>query len=371
MKPSLVAAATPLRRFLLGTLLALATILLSPRQSQAVEVQCIEASKYKYLFHIFGGDRAKFADYLGVDPARLPEPDMCRAILVTGRIEPSKRGSVHEDPDFSQLAHAIVENRGWLAAVYLSSPGGTVGTAMRLAMLTRMFWLKSYAPGATFLYTPDFLASSDIASAEDKPTILADLPDDLLAGWRIYRQMVEAQVPIELASGPRGRCTSACTYLLAAGVDRHGTPYVHRGRRVAGSRTAGAEEPALADLIEVLQRSEAHVAALYRHMDAGEEVVRLYQSTSTAAVSPAFMPRSPRFIADHLRRTCKADINVGFIPHRGQVEKCVAMSHEKERLRQYAKWCGDNCDRPALYQIVRRKIEDLAPGRGQGTRHPN
>jgi len=47
-------------------------------RAAAIEVQCIEASKYKYLYQIFGGDSKKFAAYLQLDGGKLPNPEHCR-----------------------------------------------------------------------------------------------------------------------------------------------------------------------------------------------------------------------------------------------------------------------------------------------------
>ena len=56
-------------------------------RATAIEVQCIEASKYKYLYQIFGGDSKKFAAYLQLDAGKLPNPEHCRAALISGGIE--------------------------------------------------------------------------------------------------------------------------------------------------------------------------------------------------------------------------------------------------------------------------------------------
>jgi hypothetical protein len=328
----------------------------------AVEVRCIEASRYRYLYQIFGGEAQRFAEYLQVGKARLPDPDMCRAVLVTGQIEPHRPGNPDDDPDFERLAQAIVANRGWLATLYLSSPGGTVGTAMRLAVLTRMFWLKTYAPGGTFLYVPDFLAPPDFSRTpgEIRELTVANRESALFSGWDVYAEAVRAHARVELPLGARARCTSACTYPLVAGIDRHGTPFVHRGRRATPHQQDRSDgEASIADAIELLQRSEARVVALYRHMDAGEEIIRLYQSTAMTAVSPAPMTRSPRFLADHLRQICKIDVNTAPAASTGQTEQCIAAAHERERLRQFARLCGESCSPSMLLRAVRSRLQTL------------
>jgi hypothetical protein len=346
--------------------LALVIGLTLSESARALEIKCIEGSKYKYLFQIFGDDPERFASTFQIEKSQLPDPEMCRAILVTGPFKPIRRGDSEEDDDLFQLYRAIAENRGWLATVYLSSPGGTVGTAMRFAFLTRMFWLKTYAPGATFIYTPDFFVPPTFSDRGTEPAdfLAEDLPPDLLSGWQKYRKSAEPHSRIELPAGVTGRCTSACTYPLVAGIERYGTPYVHRGQRAKVVGKPGQtrpDEPSLADLVELLQRSEERVVAFYRKMDAGEKVIRLYQSTSTATVAPASMSRSPRFIADYLRLICRVDVNAPVTSKRGLAELCVAAAHEKERLRQYAKLCGDACDRRMLWRHIGRQIRELDP----------
>jgi hypothetical protein len=345
------------------TTLALACLLSAAalQSAAAIEVKCIEASRYKYLYRIFGGEAHRFAEYLQVGGVQPPDPDMCRAVLVTGVIEPHRHGNPDDDPDFERLAQVIAANRGWLAALYLSSPGGTVGTAMRLAVLTRMFWLKTYAPGRTFSYVPDFLGPPDFSTVADEFGELAvpRLPPAFIAGWRAYADAVRAHARIDLPTG-RARCTSACTYPLVAGVDRIGTPFVHRGRRASASQRDGSDaEASIADAIELLQRSEARVVALYRHMDAGEELIRLYQSTATTVVAPAPMTRSPRFLADHLRQVCKVDVNAPRVEIPELTAQCIAAAHEKERLRQFTRHCAEACSPAALLSLVRTRLQAI------------
>lgn len=355
--------AVALRYGLLAAALALATCV-ARHPAQALDIRCIEASRYEFLFQIFGGDAGRFAQYLELDTARPPTPGLCRALLVTGRFEPFRRDNPDDDPDFDRLFRAIADNRGWLAAIYLSSPGGTVGTAMRLAVLTRLFWLKTYAPGGPFLYVPDFLASPDPSAASAEPVGLpaANVPRALAFGWQNYRQAVEGFSRVDLPNGRRAWCASACTYPLVAGIDRHGTPYVHRPRRAATSRgdDSGPHDPSPVEIDELLQRSARRVIALYRHMDAGDEIVRLYQSTPTAALSPAPMARSPRFVADHMAQVCPTEVAAPGVGRESAVAPCVAAAHEKARLRHYATLCGDACDRAAILRAVRQTLTDIA-----------
>ena len=124
-------------------LLALSTSVLSPQAARALDVQCIEASKYKHLYLIFGNDRRKFAQYLRLNEASPPDPEVCRAVLVTGPIEPRARSRERGQPtDPDKLLQAVADNRGWLATVYLASGGGNIGAGLIIAEMTRMFWLN-------------------------------------------------------------------------------------------------------------------------------------------------------------------------------------------------------------------------------------
>src|SRR5262245_4290450 len=77
-----------MRRVGLGLLILAIVGLAGVGRAAALEITCIEASRYKHLYKIFGGDARKFAAYLQIDPGRLPNPEHCRAALVSGKVEP-------------------------------------------------------------------------------------------------------------------------------------------------------------------------------------------------------------------------------------------------------------------------------------------
>ena len=126
----------------------------------AIDVKCIEESKYKHLYQLFGGDVRKFAAYLDIDQNHLPDPEICRAVLVSGGI-----GGAN---DREKLLDAVVHGKGWLAAVYLNSGGGSVWTGQQLGYIVRAFRLKTFTArnaGNKIFYEPDFaLAPSSPAS---------------------------------------------------------------------------------------------------------------------------------------------------------------------------------------------------------------
>jgi hypothetical protein len=235
-------------------------------------------------------------------------------------------------------------------------------------------------------------SSGDAVKRSDR---LSDMPPpepvrELAAGWRRYQKIAPYRV-----KGPQkaNRCASACSFLYVASIDRHGLVYVHRPR-FGTKKTAGKADKnkridtdrTMTDTLEGMQRSEASIIALYRQMDAGEAILRLFERTSSATVTPALSERFPRYIADYLRDKCGGDAiglerteaaaraalakNASNVraekalnevrAKRNRVETCVAASHEAERLTQFAKYCpGGVCDRKAIGNAVRSKVNAL------------
>ena len=261
----------------------------------AIDIRCIEASKYKYLWQIylwqiFENNPKKFAEFLGIEGSQLPEPETCRAVVVTEIIEP-----LSAKPDYSamereadKLLEAIARNKGWLAEIFLASPGGNAGSGLLLGEQARLFWLKTNAvDGDAFEYIADFAALPSIKTARGsaKPANKSpDVIDELSAGWRSYLEATsEAARTLRFATG-QGRCQSACSYVHSGGVDRRGITYVHRTRAVPTSHSVFAifKSFIVAPAIEV-------VMAYLKHMDAGGDVLRKTQSTPAVVMrgSPA------------------------------------------------------------------------------------
>lgn len=359
--------------------------------ARALEVTCIEASRYKYLYRIFNDDRARFAEFFGADAKRLPPPEACRAVILTGTIDKPQRGE-NQGTDFDRLLAAIQAGRGWLATLYLATPGGNVGMGLRLANLTRMFWLNTYAvDGPSFDYVPDFLGARGPGSAPEP------LPPELQQGWERFRAATGALSHVELASKRERRCVSACTFIHTAGIYRHGPAYFHRARRGRShkQRDGGtAEASSMADMLEGLQKTEQRIVAHYRKMDSGEEAIRAYESTATQTTARAKLPAFPRYIGDYLRKLChthprrksgertaaRAALTGGAdepsdnakpsaeqeqeAPRRGlsiEARQCIAAANTREQHNQYAKLCYDGCDRATLIRETTKRIRALLP----------
>ncbi len=380
----------------------------------AIEIECIEASKYKYLYQLFNNNRARLAAFLNVDAKRLPDGEKCRAAVIRGGIVSAsvakKSGSL---PDSAKLLQVIEQNGGWLATLYLISGGGNVAMGMELAQLTRMFWLKTVSVNEQeFPYYPDFgllaverpvppatrarKSATAEAQRSKRSDRLSDMPPaepvrELAAGWRAYQKAVPLQVKTK-----GKRCASACSFLHVAGIDRSGVVYLHRAR-FSPPKAVGKDEDknkgkridtdrTMTDTLEGMARSEASVRALYQQMDAGENVIRLAESTSSATVRPGLASRFPRYVADYLLDKCSGDAVAlerreaqvraalekktdedglkktlkQVRSKREQVETCVAGSHEAERLTQFAKHCpGGTCNRKAIMSTVTSKVKEL------------
>ena len=362
-------------------------------RAAALEVTCIEASKYRHLFQIFGGEPKKLADYLQIDVNRLPNPEFCRAALITGKIEPAKEKDVEKLLDF------ILKNQGWLAALHLSSSGGTIGTGYRLAFLARGFWLKTYTvstAGTALIYMPDFFVpplaapSGPAAAAGAAP---APAPESELAqGWQAYLAEQKKLAPVTV---PFRACVSACGLIHAAGIERFGVVRVHRSR-YSGEGTLIDQSKSMSVTNEGLMRSEELQVSFYQQMDAGPDFIRTYQATPPETTTPVDVSRYPRYVADYLNARCAADagqlqrlerqLNVAIASlssplfgqwikndrlrsathsvreHRGKAEQCVAAAHERERLAAFDKMCSGGCDRQKILTTVESKVRDLAKG---------
>ena len=190
-------------------------------RAEALEITCIESSRYRHLYQLFGGDPKQLAAFLGLDPATLPRPEHCRAILLSGKVDTRSAN------DADKLLAAIDTNQGWLTVLHLSSNGGIVQTGYQLGFITRLFWLKTQtAPvlGRNLNYTPDFFVPPAAAS----PDTDEEQPDaERIRNWRSYLTTQKGLSPVPL--GYVG-CASACGLIHTAGVDRSGDVRVHRAR---------------------------------------------------------------------------------------------------------------------------------------------
>ena len=385
-----------MRRIGLIIVMLAAAAVLDIGRVAAIEVACIEASKYKYLYKIFGGDPRKFAAYLQVDPGRLPGPEHCRAALITGKIEPPAA------QDAAKLAAIIVQNEGGLATLHLSSSGGSVGSGYQLGFLARNFWLKTTTArvvATNVVYTPDFFVpplggATAPAGTESTAAAPAAAPTptpeaDLAQGWQAY--LVEQRKLAPVQASPV--CISACGLIHAAGIERFGVVRVHRSRYSGQDDAFIDQSKSMTITNEGLMRSEETQAAFYRQMDAGPDFIRTFQSTPPETTMPVDASRYPRYVTDYLNARCSADVgqlqrlerqielSISYLTvplfgpsikvdrlrgamqkvreQRSKSEQCVASAHEKERLAAYDRMCKGGCDKQKLAVMARDKAIEL------------
>lgn len=364
---------------------AIAATIALPRRADALEFTCVEASRYRHLYQLFGGDSKQLAAFLGLDGAPLPKPEFCRAILVSGRFEPRSAN------DADKLISAIEANQGWLATLQLSSGGGVVHTGYQLGFITRMFWLKTHTAarrGKYLNYVPDFF----VPPAAGAPDTGEEQPDaERIRNWQSYvtAQRGLSPTPLGLAA-----CASSCGLVHTAGVDRSGEVRVHRARFVG----AGKDEfinlkNTMSDTDRRLLRLEFEQIAFYRQMDPGPDFVRTYQETPAQTTTPVDVKRFPRYVADYLTSKCRVNGDqlqeldrqigntiselvapqFGFwiktdnlrrslrqLRHmRADAERCIAGAHESERRSHFAKLCPNGCDRRKVMGIVDENIRGL------------
>jgi hypothetical protein len=358
-----------------AVLLSLAGAVVGAAPAHAMEVSCIEASRYKHIYRIFGNDRKRFAAYFGVDARNLPGPEVCRAVVVTGAIDARRENA--DDNDFTRLLRLIRESDGWLATLYLVSPGGNIAMGLRLGELTRMFWLNTTAiEDRGVEYVPDFVIAAGPGSSANR------IPPDLEQGWRDYIADTKSATRVLPVDSRARRCASACTFIAAAGIYRLGKSYFHRGHRE--ERPGAAKESSMTDVVEGLQKAEARVIAFYRKMDSGQAAIETFQSTASETVLAAEMSLMPRYVADYLKKKCLTQNPPSRVPSSGAPAQdaerprgsswkshsfpeseadlqCIAATNTHERLTQYAKLCQNDCDQRKLYHETTERMRALLP----------
>jgi len=374
-----------MRRAFQAVIAVLVLVVAAIERADALEITCIEASRYRHLYQLFGNDPKQLATFLNLDVAKLPQPEFCRAILLTGKVDTRSAN------DADKLLAAIEANQGWLATLQLSSGGGIVQTGYQLGFITRLFWLKTQtatALGGNLSYTPDFF----VPPAASAPDTGEEQPDaERIRNWRNYLASRKGLKPAPL--GYTG-CASACGLIQTAGVDRAGEVRVHRAR-VGG---AGKGEfinlkTTMSETDKRLQRLELEQIAFYRQMDPGPDFIRTYQETPAQTTTPVDVSRFPRYVADYLTGKCKingdqlqeldrqigntiTELNApqfGYwiktdnlrrslrqLRHlRSDAERCIAAAHEAERRSHFAKLCPNGCDRKKLMDTVNDSVRSL------------
>lgn len=384
-------------RILAGTIYGLTMFLAScafAQHAMALDIRCIEASKYKYLWQIFHNERDKFANFLGVQGSSgLPEPEMCRAVIVTGTIGKPEAVMTRRDVlgEIDKFLEAIAQNKGWLADIYLSSPGGRGALGLMLGELARIFWLKTNTiNGNVWNYFPDFgsLSITKIQDSSGQTPVGTPEPfEELATGWREY--MTATRGLSQIKPPAPGRCISACSFLYVGGVDRHGITFVHRPR----PQPHLIESPAI--IHTTLEEMETHAAdavvTYLEYMGAGTDIIQKTELTPSEENAPASAPRFPPEVSKIIRSQCgetdgddlerqevrirtaltdtskmgETGPNLARLQgelgrlrgERSKIERCIATSVETRRVAQFAKYCSSGiCNRAALLVEFERSM---------------
>ena len=115
------------------TLAALILVALVATPAAAMSIRCVEPSRYRELMQVFDEDAGALYRYFGVERTRLLAPDACRAVILSGRIEPGDSG---------RLIAEIARAKGWLGTLYLALSGADAGEEARLEGLGSGLWRR-------------------------------------------------------------------------------------------------------------------------------------------------------------------------------------------------------------------------------------
>jgi hypothetical protein len=328
------------------------------KPAHALDFKCVEISRYRYLLQIFNDDPNAFSSYFGLDRNQFPDPSTCRALVVTGAVQPGDAGA---------LVDHLIRGNGWLATLYLSFDSVDTDEARRIGQVIHGFWLKTRVLRvAPFRYEPDFLPDQNGAARMDGNDVPAQDPETLTNGLRAFLMRRDLSVEIDPC---RNECAGSCPLLWAAGASR----LAAATETAAGTRPAQISEratdisgPPLAtaraenrdesipphgpDIFslaampgpveqQLQQECTAELAAA-----SGLEA-RLGTDVDNFAGARAGAPRADQ-VLDEIRRMRTAA---------ARLQRCVASAYERSRLTSFARFCGTNCDRKSA-------LDNLAKG---------
>ncbi|NIK45893.1 hypothetical protein FHS46_000210 [Variibacter gotjawalensis] len=164
-----------------------------------------------------------------------------------------------------------------------------------------------------------------------------------------------------------------------------GRSFFHRPRGSPDEPRVDAQRwQSLTFLSDSMTRADAKIARFFQRMDAGEAAVQAHQLTANRQAQPLRLPRSPRYLEDHLTALCipkaAADKAPGAQPsgkrHRSpgfpaaqrgdamrpDTNRCSAATNTRERLAQYERLCPkDTCNRYFAYLMIRSYLDHPDP----------
>lgn len=346
---------TSIRNLALAVASALALLGLMSERGAALDFQCIEPSRYKNLWQIFQDDPSTFFSYFNLSRRPLPPPEACRALLVTGTLDQDSANA---------LLGRIIDNRGWLAALYLAFDGSNPEQEAAMATLVRQFSLKTYeVRGPSFFYAPDFVVRWTPAIGKGgflSEAATAD-PSPLDGGTATFLNRSDRALKLD---PKRYACAGGCRLVWAAGVTRSfnnrvgavpggGDTATERLRNVFSfrldrGRLPAADDPLLARPWERLPSTPSAIAGMLRkECDAEMNVAETLESRFADAFAQAAAKKLPSTAIGSLAPQLNALKRAGV-----RLQQCLAAAHENHRLRAFEAQCPKSCNRPQLFDAA-------------------
>ena len=362
----------------LGLLLALAR----SDRAAALNFTCIEPSRYKNLMQVFNDNPSTLIAYFALDRSRLLDINACRALLLSGTINPG---------DSEALLDQVIRNKGWLAVLYLSFDGVHLGEEIKFAQVIRAFSLKTRVLlGPSLRYDPDF------ASPWDAPPLMnvgRAIPEAfevsaINKGTQAFARRGDLDLPLGFDGNA---CLGSCIAAWSAGVNRLISPLPP----VAFKSFAGP--------VPEIVWAPAQ-AALAASLD-GVKVAPPTAPALVPAALPSALPTAPPAMQRLLREKCGAflaatdavvdrvardireagrtgfhDISIEQYKVGSEMvkslisdfdtldqagarqQRCLAQAYEAERMASFDRQCAGGCDKAKLVQAFERRARAFIDG---------
>jgi hypothetical protein len=342
-----------------------------PGAAAALDLKCVEPSRYKNLLQVFDDDPAILSTYFQLDGTRAPDLNACRAMALTGTIR---------DGDAGRLIDAVIQNKGWLDVLYLAFDGVDLREEIRLAYVIRGFRLKTRVLEAWPLrYEPDFATSwaAPVEAANEAPITPSQRLSPISRGLEAFAKRGDLDLPI---SGASNMCLESCVGAWAAGVHRRLSPV---------PPIAVPGPAATPEIVTEWPRRALSIAVNGFKLPAPED--RTWKTPVFLGMGPVIPPDIERLvrakctdeivagealegrIGGSLESFARDDFSeVGSTPHPVLVDldslrmaglrlqRCVARAFEHQRLASFDGLCNPSCDKPKLVATFDRMARDFA-----------
>jgi hypothetical protein len=339
------------------TLAALILVALVATPAAAMSIRCVEPSRYRELMQVFDEDAGALYRYFGVERTRLLAPDACRAVILSGRIEPGDSG---------RLIAEIARAKGWLGTLYLALSGSDAGEEARLAWIVRQFWLRTHAARAdAFRYEPDFLslAPSPLEGGEEGG-------GEARAAERGLRAFLQ-RGDLTMEFGRGADCVEGCASVWVGGVARRTryrlqglaptqapTPWRYALATWLDGRAPPNFDPAAPPVGPMAAFGTAPAAEVYYNEQCGLEASAI--GTLGRRIGAAVRDAAAKnFGVGALQMNA---LNPQFESLRGagaRLQQCLAGALERKRLEAFAALCGAGCDAAQIAARAETALADL------------